>query len=112
MKSRRLWLHFIVHEHKRSWIWKPILLKSAIIYKSQQKMWVAPCLEFCWLFFVIQFTFYSRKTEYSGNYFEEEDIQSLKDRITELEQGIRLHQCLTESAKTKQKDIDLWSLLK
>lgn len=112
MKTRRLWAHFIVHSFKREWVWKPTLLRSQTIFNSGSKMWLAPHLEFCWLFLVLQWTFYSRKKEYKGNYFEHEcPAEAMQDRINVLENAIRNHQKHTGELQANQKDKDLWSAL-
>ena len=111
MKSKRFWTHFIFHKEKRPWVWKPTLLKSQLIYNSGGKMWLAPYIEFCWLFIVLQFSFYSRKKEYNGNYYESECCSEiLQDRINVLENAIRLHKKNT-GREASQKDLDLWSSL-
>lgn len=110
MKTKRLWLHFICHDHRHNWVWKPKLLKSKLIYNSGEKMWEAPQLEFSWLCIVIQWTFYSKKQEYKSGYYENESVEEiLQDRISTLEKAIYLHK--SRSCKASVKDIELWKLI-
>ena len=110
MKTNRLWLHFIVHNRRASWYWKPVFLRSQTVYNLGGKMWIAPHFEFVWLFIVLQFTFFSRRKEYEGTYYEPECVSEiLQDRINILESAIRKHK--DQTTKTSQKDLDLWNSL-
>ena len=110
MKTKRFWLHFICHDTVHIWRWKPALLRSNIIYNSSNKMWIAPQIEFSWLFIVLQWTFYSRKQEYKAGYFENCSVEeALQDRVSALEKAISQHKNNTYYAI--DKDIELWKIL-
>lgn len=110
MKSRRLWSNFIVHSSQHDWKLKPTSIRSDLIYKSGNKMWICPVIEFSWLFIVLQFTFYSRKKEYNCGYFEDDTIEILQSKICRLEEAIRKHK-LIGSRNPKAEDRNLWSVL-
>lgn len=112
MKTSRLWIQFIVHSFKHQWRWKPSLVKTQIIFNSGSKMWLVPHLEFCWLFLVLYWTSYSKKTEYKGNSCEDDcSIEMLQDRINVLEKAIKNHKDKTIGKEISEVDIELWSIL-
>lgn len=75
-------------------------------------MWLAPHIEFAWLFIVFQWTFYSKKKEYGGNYFEDEcPAEMMQDRINVLENAIRKHKKNIKTDNAAQADLELWSIL-
>lgn len=109
MKCKSLWVNFSTHDNGKFRL-KPSYLRSQIIYNLGGKMWLAPHLEFCWLFLVFQFTLYSMRKEYNSGYYEHEcPEQMLQDRINVLENAIRQHK--KSCQQPDEQDMRLWSSL-
>jgi hypothetical protein len=114
MKTKTIWLDFTVHDKKRSWKWKPIYLRSNLIYDSDGKSWLVPLVEFGWLFFVIHWHGYNYKKLYNDEprNYHECPAELMQERINELEDAIRKHRNSVPFVQSMSNDRNLWSVLK
>lgn len=104
-------IHFATYDKLR-WFWRPHFIRSQVIFRKKDKVWLAPIYEFSFGPFVFNIALYSLKKEYHGEFAEHECPAELtQDRLNELEEAIRTHRDQIGYTKSMYVDRQLWKIL-